>query len=117
MAQTYQPLLVTTIPAVEAIAKNLFVDYGGNIADDGERALGVSEVGVNALEPCPVIVEGIALVLAGGNISAGGLVMSSAAGKAIAATGTGKVPNGVAIDAGADGVLIRVHLGTFNALA
>lgn len=85
--KTYQPVLITSIVAAAALATVYkFVGYDGNYAGAGAGALGVLNCETDSGEMAPVIVSGIAKVIAGGAISVGGAVVSGSTGKALAAT-------------------------------
>lgn len=109
--------------ATEAIAKFRFVkgdaaagDRHIDIADtQGEKILGVCQEEITAGDAtngrvADVRLMGVSLVEAGAAVTQYDEVMTSAAGKAIAATATNAIV-GVALDAaGADGDLIAVFL-------
>lgn len=87
--RTHQPVAVTSILAAVALAKHLFVDAVGGICGANKKAVGVTEVDAAAGEQASVIFSGIALVIAGGDITVTDepvAVASDAAGKAVAAT-------------------------------
>ncbi|MBI5562483.1 MAG: DUF2190 family protein [Deltaproteobacteria bacterium] len=137
--KTFKPLLTESITAAADTVKNRFIGFDGALCNANVRALGVSETDTKAGQQLPVVIKGIAIIVAAGVIAAGAAVASDANGKASAASaisvtipagGTavtssaaqpnlvvngGKLPqaiNGYALDAaGADGDLIRVVLG------
>lgn len=71
--------------AANLVAKYL-IGFDGNVCGSGAAALGVSLADTDTGYECPLQTGGIAVVLAGGSFSAGGPLVSSAAGKAVAAT-------------------------------
>ncbi|MBX2975437.1 MAG: DUF2190 family protein [Ignavibacteriaceae bacterium] len=93
--KTYKPVLTDSILAAEDIASNLFVNFAGELCGANEKSYGVSELPVDSGEMASVIVEGIALVIAGDVVSIGDAVKSDADGKAVTATAvTATVPTG-----------------------
>lgn len=105
--KTAKILLTVTILAAAALTRFRLVDYSGNPASAGERALGVTEADFDAGELAGVNTHGEILVEAGAAISAGAEVESDSVGRAI--TKTTGVAFGVARDAAtAAGDIIRV---------
>ena len=105
---------VITMVAGEALTKNRFVDFEGKHTVD-LAALGVTLFDADSGETASVQVSGIAVVEAGGSITAGNWVKSDANGKALANTlsavaDVAKIC-GTALDDGSDGTYIRVKLG------
>lgn len=84
--KTYSPLLIFSITAAAAIAKNLFVGMDGDVCGANAKALGVADTETASGEQVPVITHGIALCTSGGSFSVGAALVSNSAGKAIAAT-------------------------------
>ena len=112
--KTYKPVLTESIAVSAATVKNRFIGFDGALCAAGAKALGVSQVDVDAEEVLPVMVEGIALVEASAAISIGAAVAaagtSTAAGKA-ATVANSAICNGYAMDAAtAAGDIIRVKL-------
>jgi len=103
-----------TVLATEALTKNRFVDVAGAHTVD-KKPLGVAVFDADSGDEATVQATGIAVVEAGGAISAGDLVSSDANGKAVsltlsAATDAGKIA-GVAMSASsADGDIINVKI-------
>ena len=111
-ARNQGPML--SVVATEALTKNRFVDpLGAHTAD--KKPLGVAIFDADSGGEATIQGAGIAVVEAGGAITAGNLVSSDADGKAVAltlsaATDAEKIA-GVAIDAAsADGDIITVKL-------
>lgn len=100
-------LLAVTIAAAADLSRFRFVDYSGNVASAGERALGVPTTAFSTGEQASVATHGEILVEAGAAITAGAEVESDASGRAV--TKTTGVAFGVARDAAAAaGDIIRV---------
>jgi len=107
--KTEQPLLITSITATAAIVKNLFIGFDGALCAAGAKSLGVVNDDTLINEQCPVMTNGIALVLSGAAVTLGDAVESDAAGKAI--TNVAGAINGYALDAAsAANEIIRVRL-------
>ena len=105
--KTEKILLAVTIAAAAALTRFRFVDFTGNVASAGERALGVPSTDFDAGEQASVATHGEILVEAGAAIAAGAEVESDASGRAV--TKTTGVAFGVARDAAAAaGDIIRV---------
>jgi predicted RecA/RadA family phage recombinase len=105
--KTEKILLAVTLPAATALSRFRFVDYSGNVASAGERALGVAVTDFDAGEQASVATHGEILVEAGAAIAAGAEVESDASGRAV--TKASGVAFGVARDAAvAAGDIIRV---------
>ena len=105
--KTEKILLAVTIAAAAALTRFRFVDFTGNVASAGERALGVATTDFDTGEQASVATHGEILVVAGAAIAAGAEVESDANGRAV--TKTAGVAFGVARDAAAAaGDIIRV---------
>jgi hypothetical protein len=105
--KTEKILLAVTIAAAAALTRFRFVDFTGNVASAGERALGVPSTDFDAGEQASVATHGEILVEAGAAIAVGAEVESDASGRAV--TKTTGVAFGVARDAAAAaGDIIRV---------
>lgn len=105
--KTEKILLAVTIAAAAALTRFRFVDFTGNVASAGERALGVPSTNFDAGEQASVATHGEILVEAGAAIAVGAEVESDASGRAV--TKTTGVAFGVARDAAAAaGDIIRV---------
>lgn len=105
--KTEKILLAVTIAAAASLSRFRFVDYSGNVASAGERALGVPSTDFSTGEQASVATHGELLVEAGAAIAAGAEVESDASGRAV--TKTTGVAFGVARDAAsAAGDIIRV---------
>lgn len=99
--------LAVTIAAAAALSRFRLVDFSGNPAAAGERALGVAVTSFSTGEQAGVAVRGELLVEAGAAIAVGAQVESDASARAI--TLASGVPFGVARDAAAAaGDIIRV---------
>lgn len=99
--------LAVTIAAAAALSRFRLVDFSGNPAAAGERALGVPVTSFSTGEQAGVAVRGELLVEAGAAIAVGAQVESDASARAI--TLASGVPFGVARDAAAAaGDIIRV---------
>ena len=104
---TEKILLAVTIAAAAALTRFRFVDFTGNVASAGERALGVPSTDFDAGEQASVATHGEILVEAGAAVAVGAEVESDASGRAV--TKTTGVAFGVARDAAAAaGDIIRV---------
>ena len=80
------------------------------MATAGSKAVGICEANTDTGQACPVNIDGLLLVTAGGVIAQGQEVEVGADGKAVALAG-GK-PNGYALDpATHDGEVIRIVRG------
>ena len=75
-----------SVTAAANLTAKYLIGFDGNVAGLGAAALGVSLADTDTGYECPLQTGGIAVVLAGGTFSVGGALVSSAAGKAIAAT-------------------------------
>jgi hypothetical protein len=111
-AREYGP--VVTLEAGEALTANRFVDFAGKHTVD-KRAIGVCLFATDSGDQASIQCTGIAVVEAGGSITAGNLVSSDADGKAVALTisAVADVPKqcGVALDDASSGEFLRVKLG------
>lgn len=105
--KTEKILLAVTIAAAVALTRLRFVDYTGNPASAGERALGIANMDYDAGEQAGVNTHGELLVEAGAAVAVGAQVESDASGRAVTLS-TG-VAFGTARDAAAAaGDIIRV---------
>ena len=108
--KTQQPILTTSIFAVEDLPEQVFVGFDGKVCKAGKKALGVVNADTAADNMAPADVLGVILVAAGAAIAAGSDVESDANGRAIPKT-TGVI-NGTAWDeATATGDVIRIVRG------
>jgi len=80
---SYKPIMTLSIKAGEDIPKYRFVDYEGNIAGAGEKALGVTMFSYKANQTASTITLGTAIIETAGAISIGDIVTSDANGKAV----------------------------------
>lgn len=112
--------LQKTLIAGAAVAKNRIVKFGASdtaavqAAAATDLLIGVSDnLGASSGEPFDVIIDGIALVQYGGNVTRGDLLTSDADGKAIAAapaaTASARVI-GVAMVSGVSGDIGSVRI-------
>ncbi len=113
--KSYQFGPKVTLTAAAAITKRRFVSAAGQ-HEANKNAVGVALFDTDSGDPVTLQASGIAVVEAGGAITAGDLVASDANGKAVSLTlsAVGDVAKicGVAIDgATAAGEFIRVKLG------
>lgn len=105
--RTEKILMAVTVAAATALPRFRFVDFTGNVASAGKRALGVATTDFDTGEQAGVATHGEILVEAGAAITAGAEVESDASGRAV--TKTTGVAFGVARDAAAAaGDIIRV---------
>lgn len=95
----YKPLLIDSLKANEDLAKQVFVDFEGNICTAGKKAFGVCDVETDKDQFAPIAVLGILLVVAGGTITKGSNITSDANGKAVVVTSSEAI-NGYALDDG-----------------
>lgn len=113
--------LQKTMYAGAAVAKNRIVKFDGTTAEtviQGAAAtdllIGVSDnIGAASGETLDVILDGIALVVLGGNVTQGGPVTSDADGKGVAAAPAATASNriiGYAMEGGVSGDIIGVLL-------
>lgn len=108
--KTQQIGLTSTIMALVAISALHFVGFDGKVAQAGTKAMGICEADTDAGEACPVNIDGVLLITAGGVIAVGQEVEVGATGKAVALAG-GK-SNGYALDAAThDGEVVRIVRG------
>jgi len=84
--KTYQPIGTTSVQAQDAIGKNLFIGFDGNLPSASAKPLGVTDAKADQYEQVPVVMAGIALVLSGASFSQGAALVTNASGKAIAGT-------------------------------
>lgn len=106
----YKPLLIDSVLASADLPKQRFVSFGGAVSGAGEKAYGICDVETESGQYAPIATTGILLVEAGGTIAVGDEVTSDANGKAIT-LGNNQKSNGYALDAGADGDVIRIIRG------
>lgn len=94
--KTEHPLLVMTIEDIAGdVVKRRFIGTDGDYAAEDGAAIGVSYDDADEGETLSVIAMGIAIVEAGGSITAGNLVAVKTDGKAKAATAVSvAVPSG-----------------------
>jgi len=112
--KSYQEGPIGSITAGEALTKRRFVDFEGKHTID-IKCIGVTLFDADSAAQASILMNGIAVVEAGGAVTAGNHVSSDADGKAVALTidNVNDIPknNGVALDAAtADGDIIRVKL-------
>lgn len=105
--KTEKILMAVTIAAAAALTARRFVDFTGNPAAAGERAMGVANMSYDSGEQAGVNTHGELLVEAGAAVAVGAQVESDSVGRAITLD-TG-VAFGTARDAAAAaGDIIRV---------
>jgi hypothetical protein len=110
MEKTYKPLLVDSVKAQTDLDKQRFIGFDGNYCLAGAKALGVSDAETEKNQLCPVAVNGILLIKAGGAILQGAKVQSDNNGYAVTYT-SGEV-NGYALDESTGaGEIIRIARG------
>lgn len=104
--------LAKTLVAGAAVAARRIVKFGSSdtavvqAAAATDLIIGVSDLGADSGEYCDVIVDGIALVEYGGNVTRGQFLTSDANGKAVAAAPAATATNriiGVAMKSGVSG--------------
>ena len=106
----YKPLLMDSIKSAVNIDKQRFIGFDGNYCAANAKALGVSDVEIEAGQFAPVAINGILLVKTAGAISNGAKVASNENGFAVAFT-TGEL-NGYSLDESAGaGEIIRIARG------
>ena len=111
MAQKlYKPVLIDSITAGENLEKQRFIGFDGKYCRSGVKALGVCDAGTEKGQIAPVGVLGILLVEAGDDIDAGDEITSDADGRAVIVS-RNEIPNGYALDSGAEGDIIRIARG------
>lgn len=106
----YKPLLIDSVKAAVDLPKQKFIGFDGNICAEGVKALGISDVEIEAGQYAPVGVLGVLLIEAGGTITAGAKVTSDENGNAITATESQAI-NGYALDSAIVGEVIRIVRG------
>lgn len=109
MEKLYKPLLTDSIKAPINIDKHRFIGFDGNYCTEGAKALGVSEVEIEAGQFAPVILNGIVLVRTAGTIIKGSKVASNPDGFAVTFT-TGE-SNGYSLDDAETDEIIRLVRG------
>lgn len=119
MSAGTNPLLIKTFKATGTINKNNIVKFGSNDDEVVEAAAATDLVIGVAVEAAvsggrvDVILFGIAQVVAGGTITRGNMVVSSASGTAVqqaAASGVNNIVLGQAIDSAVSGDEFRVKV-------
>jgi len=106
--KTEQPILITSITAIEDLSKNVFVDFFGSKSTGTDKSLGVCNADTSTGEQAPVVCRGIALVKTSAAISVGAQVLCN--NGLASPTGVGPA-EGYALDAASGaGELIRVLL-------
>lgn len=106
----YKPLLTDSIKVAVNIEKQRFIGFDGNYCSANTKALGVSDVEIEAGQFAPVSISGILLVKTAEAIAKGSKVASDINGFAVAFT-TGE-SNGYALDEAAGaGETIRIARG------
>lgn len=106
----YKPLLIDSIKSAVNIEKQRFIGFDGNYCSANTKALGISDVEIEAGQFAPVAVSGILLVKTAGVITKGSKVASDSNGFAVAFT-TGE-SNGYSLDEAAGaGEIIRIARG------
>jgi len=117
--------LAKTLIAEAAVAARRVVKFGASDTGVVQSAaaadfhIGVSDLGADSADYCDVIVDGIALVEYGGNVTRGALLTADAQGRAITATaaaGTNVRTIGVAMVSGVSGDIgsVRLAPGSFQ---
>ena len=111
MPKTYKPILIESIKAAVNIEKHRFIGFDGNYCQDKKKALGVSDVEVEAGQFAPVAISGILLVETSGVLALGDKITSDALGKAKLAANNDEI-NGYAVDPSAGtGEIVRIAKG------
>ncbi len=106
----YKPLLTDSIKVSVNIDKQRFIGFDGNYCASNAKALGVSDVEVEAGQFAPVGVIGILLIKTAGAIARGARVASDSNGFAVNYN-NGEI-NGYALDASTvAGDIIRIARG------
>lgn len=106
--QTKQVVLTTTIRTTGKVVENRFVTFAGKQAKANEAVLGAATHDADEGDLLGVDIVGIALVEAGGEVTAGAAVSADAQGCAVA--GTQNVAGTAVTAAAAAGDFIRVLL-------
>ncbi len=107
--KTYIPILITSVEAKEDLKEHRFIGFDGKYCKAGKKAMGVVDVTTEEGQMTPVAVLGVLLVEAAENIAVGDVITSDNYGRAVK-VGTSK-SNGVALDSGTKGNLIRIIRG------
>lgn len=108
--KTQQPVLTTSILAVDGLTAQRFAGLDGKVCAAGAKALGVCDADTGAGEMAPVHVLGIVLVETAGAVTAATEVQSDAEGRAVPKAAG--ISNGIALDAAVEaGALIRIVRG------
>lgn len=111
--------LAKTLIAGAAVAARRIVKFGTGdtavlqAAGSAELSIGVSDLGAASAEYCDVIIDGIALVEYGGNVTRGQKLTSDADGRAIAAApaaGVNAQIIGIAMVSGVSGDIGSVRI-------
>lgn len=117
--------MAKTLVAGAAVAARRIVKFGSSdtaviqAAAATDSSIGVSDLGAASGEYCDVIMDGIALVEYGGNVTRGDLLTADADGKAVLANPGANAENrvvGVAMKSGVAGDIgsVRVGLATIH---
>ncbi len=107
MAETFIPGVIITVVSTAATDEKRFLKGDGNLCGAGERAIGVTMNTVDAAgKGIGTMITGVALVTAGGSVSANAEVESDANGKAVTLS-TGKA-NGITLNSASAGEELRV---------
>lgn len=107
--KTYQPLLTLTINAAEDIASFKFVTFTGEVADAGEKTLGVAEQKWVEGEVASIIVLGTAVVLCSEELEVGDALTSDLDGYAKKAGATDAI-NAIALEKVSSGDFLKCLL-------
>lgn len=105
----YSPLLIHSVKACEALKANRFLGFDGQYCKSGKKALGIIDASTEKDQMAPIAITGILLIEAAENINCGDAITSDGYGRAIK-LGSGS-SNGIALDDGAKGQLIRIIRG------
>nr|BDD46510.1 hypothetical protein 14 [bacterium] len=109
--KTYKPLLMDSMQVQTDIEKQRFIGFDGNYCANNAKALGVSDVEMEAGQYAPVAINGILLIKTAGAIAIGEKVASNADGYAVTLSGGAEL-NGYALDAAVSaGEVIRIARG------
>lgn len=97
-----------TVTAAASTVKNRFINGDGSVTGANGRGIGVSVDDAASGDALGVQIDGIALIEVGTDIAANDIVASDGSGKAKPA-GANPV-NGIALEAGAAGTLVRIKV-------
>jgi len=107
--KTNIPIQEITLEAGAAVTKFRMIGANGQHCGAGAKAVGITQIDADSGDQFPVMTYGIAIVEAGGAVTAGAEIESDANGKVVTLS-AGKA-NGQALDsASTDGDLIRVKV-------